>query len=73
MKKLDVKKITTVSSDVAITKYQAEYAKVFQQNILLSAQNENQQNLIEYLFNKVPEAFPDDYLIEEENNDINEN
>lgn len=73
MKKLDVKKITTVSSDVAITKYQAEYAKVFQQNILLSAQNENQQNLIEYLFNKVPEAFPDDYLIEEENNGINEN
>jgi len=73
LKKLDVKKITTVSSDVAITKYQAEYAKVFQQNILLSAQNENQQNLIEYLFNKVPEAFPDDYLIEEENNDINEN
>ncbi|KRL44629.1 hypothetical protein FD29_GL002055 [Companilactobacillus mindensis DSM 14500] len=58
---------------MAITKYQAEYAKVFQQNILLSAQNENQQNLIEYLFNKVPEAFPDDYLIEEENNDINEN
>lgn len=73
MKKLDVKKITTVSSDVAITKYQAEYAKVFQQNILLSAQNENQQNLIEYLFNKVPEAFPDDYLIEEENNGTNEN
>lgn len=73
MKKLDVKKITTVSSDVAITKYQAEYAKIFQQNILLSAQNENQQNLIEYLFNKVPEAFPDDYLIEEENNGINEN
>lgn len=73
MKKLDVKKITTVSSDVAIAKYQAEYAKIFQQNILLSAQNENQQNLIEYLFNKVPEAFPDDYLIEEENNGINEN
>lgn len=73
MKKLDVKKITTVSSDVAITKYQAEYAKIFQQNILLSAQNENQQNLIEYLFNKVPEAFPDDYLIEEKNNGINEN
>lgn len=68
MKKLDVKKITAISSDVVIAKYQAEYAKIFQQNILLSAQNENQQNLIEYLFNKVPEAFPDDYLIEEEEN-----
>jgi len=65
MKQLDVKKITTVSSDVAITKYQAEYAKVFQQNILLSAQNENQQNLIEYLFNKVPEAFPAEFVMEE--------
>ena len=67
MKKLDVKKITEISSDVAIAKYQAEYAKIFQQNILLSAQIENQQRIIEYLFNKAPEAFPDDYILKEEN------
>ena len=68
MKKLDIKKITSISSDVVIAKYQAEYAKIFQQNILLSAQIENQQRIIEYLFNKAPEAFPDDYILKEENN-----
>ena len=68
MEKLDVKKITAISSDVVIAKYQAEYAKIFQQNILLSAQIENQQKIIEYLFNKAPEAFPDDYILKEETN-----
>ena len=68
MKKLDVKKITAISSDVVIAKYQAEYAKIFQQNILLSAQIENQQRIIEYLFNKAPEVFPDNYILKEENN-----
>ena len=68
MKKLDIKKITAISSDVVVAKYQAEYAKIFQQNILLSAQIENQQALIKYLFDKAPEAFPDDYILKEENN-----
>ena len=68
MKKLDIKKITAISSDVVVAKYQAEYAKIFQQNILLSAQIENQQALIKYFFDKAPEAFPDDYILKEENN-----
>lgn len=65
MKKLNVQKIITVKSDVAIDKYQGQLLKSIHQNILLSAQNEKMQAIIEEVFKKAPDTFPADFVIDE--------
>ncbi|CAJ1186570.1 hypothetical protein CPEBRM1_ABPJDJAI_00904 [Companilactobacillus paralimentarius] len=64
-KKLDVQKITTVGTDEAIDKYQGQLLQYIHQDILLSAQNEKMQKIIEEVFKKAPEAFPADFVMEE--------
>lgn len=64
MKKLNVGKIVTVDSAVAIDKYQGELLKALHQNILLSAQNEKMQEIIQTVFKKAPDAFPTEFVIE---------
>jgi len=71
MKKLDIQKIIMVSSDVAISKYKGLYLDSVHQNILLSAQNEKQQAIIEEVFKKAPDAFPAEYVIEEKEKKTN--
>jgi len=68
MKKLDIQKIITVDSNDAIKKYQGELIKYIHQNILLTAQIEKMQSIIEEAFEKSPDTFPDDYIIENKEN-----
>lgn len=68
MKKLDIQKIITVDSNDAIKKYQGELIKYIHQNILLTAQIEKMQSIIEEAFEKNPDTFPDDYIIENKEN-----
>lgn len=64
-KQLDVQKMTTVGTDEAIDKYQGELLKYIHQDILLSAQNEKMQKIIQEVFKKAPEAFPENFVMEE--------
>lgn len=64
-KKLDIQKITTISTGEAIDKYQGQLLQYIHQDILLSAQNEKMQKIIEEVFKKAPEAFPADFVMEE--------
>ena len=71
-KKLDIQKITTIGTDEAIDKYQGELLKYIHQDILLSAQNEKMQKIIEEVFKKAPEAIPD-YLMMEVKDNVTDN
>ncbi|CAJ2232218.1 hypothetical protein [Companilactobacillus paralimentarius] len=64
-KQLDIQKITTISTGEAIDKYQGQLLKYIHQDILLSAQNEKMQKIIEEVFKKAPEAFPENFVMEE--------
>lgn len=64
-KQLDIQRITTIGTDEAIDKYQGELLKYIHQNILLSAQNETMQGIIQEVFKKAPEAFPENFVMEE--------
>jgi len=68
MKKLDMQKLTTVESDVVISKYQGEYAKLLDQNIRLSSTVDKLTAIIQMAFVNNPDAFPKNFVIEEGNN-----
>lgn len=68
MKKLDVNKLSQVDSDAVIGRYKAEYADIIERDIRLSAQNDKLMGIIQYAFAMDPDAFPKDFIIEEEEN-----
>lgn len=68
MKKLDVNKLSQVDSDAVIGRYKAEYDDIIERDIRLSAQNDKLMGIIQYAFAMDPDAFPKDFIIEEDEN-----
>jgi len=68
MKKLDVNKLSQVDSDAVIGRYKAEYADIIERDIRLSAQNDKLMGIIQMAFTMDPDAFPKDFVIEEDEN-----
>ncbi|WP_129045002.1 hypothetical protein [Companilactobacillus metriopterae] len=68
MKKLDLNALTSVKSDKVIEIFQEEYMRVHKQNITLAAQVDRLQEIITILFKNSPELFPEELVIEEEEN-----
>ena len=67
MKKLNTNKVAEVTANELIEKYKEKLAQSDSENMIMAIQLQKQQALIKEVFDKVPEAFPDDYILKEEN------
>ena len=66
--KLNEQMVAAITGDEVVEEYKAEIGELFNEKVILKQQVTKQQALIRYLFDKAPEAFPDDYILKEENN-----
>ena len=68
MKKLNANKVAEVTADELIAKYKEELTQSESERMIMFIQLQKQQELLKTVFNKAPEAFPDDYILKEETN-----
>ena len=68
MKKLNTNKVAEVTANELIEKYKEKITQSDSENMIMAIQLQKQQVLIKEVFDKAPEAFPDDYILKEENN-----
>ena len=68
MKKLNTNKVAEVTANELIEKYKEKLTQSDSENMIMAIQLQKQQALIKKVFDKAPEAFPKDYILEEETN-----